>query len=303
MLAIPQSGMSLSVSKHNSDLSIFCDWLEGSVVFDTDEVSQSDAVDGLINGKIYRSQDYAKEQYAFALKELRRRAKYAGNALAWRLDGSTLRRTHRWDERPAHSFCLALALAAGYRDWARSFGKNYTSQGALFERLVEESLHALGWDVLRTGWGGASHKKLHSVSWLGEPLGSSQEWTSESANEAGTDLVCFRPFSDRRPGVPLYLLQCASGVGWEDRKQHAPDLNIWFKLLDFTTDPRKGFALPFALDQDPFRIAARKTNGLLLDRIRILSAPGASAGWVSKSLAADIVKWLKPRISSLPTDS
>ncbi len=45
MLTIPEYGFSRSVEKHNCDLSITCDWIEASLLFDETEISQAKITD------------------------------------------------------------------------------------------------------------------------------------------------------------------------------------------------------------------------------------------------------------------
>ena len=49
---------------------------------------------------------------------------------------------------------------------------------------------------------------------------------------------------------PLFS-QCASGANW-DKKLKTPDLQIWQKIISFTTIPKRGFSLPFALLKNEF---------------------------------------------------
>jgi hypothetical protein len=55
VLALPDSGFSLSVGQHNCDLITATDWVEGTVMFQLDIVSKSDVVDFLEEENIYRN--------------------------------------------------------------------------------------------------------------------------------------------------------------------------------------------------------------------------------------------------------
>ncbi len=152
-----------------------------------------------------------------------------------------------WQGTPAHSFYLILSFAKWYKKWAEQFGSDYTEQGALFEELTKEALEKLlpGWNIYPTGWTRTRTKKLADVvedvaSQLGESKGEIVPWSSPMANDAGLDLLCYRPFPDNRVGIPVYLLQCASGRDWEG-KLHTPNLRIWTKIVNFTADPKEGF--------------------------------------------------------------
>lgn len=128
-------------------------------------------------------------------------------------------------------------------------------------------------------------------------------WTRATANEAGLDLVCARPFEDRRGGRPLFFLQCASGANWRD-KLRTPDIRCWSKLIDFSNDPQRGFAVPFSLLKDEFRRSCCSVNGMLLDRHRLLSIPtDKPSGWIPEDLRENLLAWLRPRVEALPFHS
>lgn len=307
MLTLPTRGISRSIKKHNVELDVFCDWIEGSVLFVDEELSSSDIVDALREDNVYESQDMAAEMVGNAWTELKRRAQCMEPGVAFTIEGRRISRQFAsWEETPAQSFCLVLSLAKWYRDWANAFGSDYTEQGSLFEDLTKESLERLfgGWTIHQTGWARTRVNNLRAVvedvgRHLGETLGEIERWTRPRAKEAGLDILCYRPFPDKRAGIPVYLMQCASGGDWEG-KLHTPKLSTWNKVITFTIPPQKAFATPFAFLEDDFRINSNSVEGMLLDRCRLLSVDAGEADWVSASLGARIIAWAAPRIASLP---
>lgn len=310
MLALPTTGFGRSVKKDNVELDVLCDWVEGSVLFGTDDrLSQREVVSVLCGQHTYDEQDMAANRVADAWLELHRRQRFLGDASPYEFDGHTLKlRADPWRDATAHSFCVLLSLAKWYRDWARQFGKDYTEQGELFEQLTRESVTAqfTGWSVHQTGWSRSQAKKLDAVvsdvaGWLGEPKGDVHRWSEASANEAGLDLVCFRPFADDRAGRPAFFFQCASGGDWEE-KLHTPRLELWRRLVGFTAQnlPTKAFATPFAFLDADFIRNCNLVDGLLMDRYRLLAAAKGNPGWLSPKLKASVVKWAKPRVAKLP---
>jgi hypothetical protein len=249
----------------------------------------------------------AAEMVGNAWTELKRRAQCIEPGVAFAIEGRRIsRQFDSWEETPAQSFCLLLSLAKWYRDWARAFGSDYTEQGSLFEDLTKESLERLfgGWTIHQTGWARTRVNKLRAVvedvaSHLGETLGNIERWTRPAANEAGLDILCYRPFPDKRSGIPVYLMQCASGGDWEG-KLDTPRLRTWKKIIEFTTSPAKAFATPFAFLEDDFRINSNNVNGMLLDRCRLLSVALREDEWVSPTLRQRIIAWANPRVLSLP---
>lgn len=307
MLILPPKGFARSVNVHNVRLDILVEWIEGSIAFSEEGFAQSHIVDVLCENNVYVEQDFASELLDDAWLELNRRQQLMGRRCPWRVNGRRISRLKKWQEVPTYSFCLLLSLQAIYKKWAKQFGSNYTVQGALFERLTTECLEHLGWVVHQTGWEPGKPSKIKSIveevcSAIREPAipGELEKWISDHANEEGLDLVCVDPFADGWGGRPLYFLQCASGADWVD-KTHTPDINTWRKVISFTNDPAKAFAIPFALLEDEFRRKAGKINGLFLDRFR-LHAPSewGKKEWVSKDLTRAIKKWVAPRIKKLP---
>ena len=309
MLAVPRRGF----AQNNVRLDALCDWLEGGVLFQTEsQISASDVVDLLVEGNIYARQGLAWNRVEEAWSELRERKRLLENGYPIDIRNTHLRRKTRWQDVPAHSFCLALSFAEWYPDWANSFGRDHREQGELFEILAEESLkRSFGeWEVYRTGWSTTNSNQLSVVvqkvaTWLGEPpTGTIKRWTKPAAKEAGLDLLCFRPMPDRKPGIPIYLVQCASGVPsnplWE-HKLKTPDVGLWCKLVDFAVSPRRAFATPFAFHDDDFVRYCRAVEGMFLDRFRILAPARERDTWLSQAITRRLIRWTRPRIRQLPS--
>ena len=279
MLPLPTSGVSRSIGTHNVELPVLADWIEGCALFGEERVSSSEVVDVLCEGAIYAEQDFAWIRVSDAWQVLKQRHIWSGEGSPFEITNRHVRRrVVDWKAVPAYSFCLLLTFAQSYPAWAKRFGPDYTEQGTLFEQLTCESLAGIfpDWKIHSTGWTRTNTNKLHAVvkdvaSRLGETVGNVGRWTSKSANEAGLDVLCHRPFPDGRVGVPVYLLQCASGRNWRE-KLHTPKLNIWTRIITFAAQPRKAFAMPFALADDEFCRDCALVEGMLLDRYRLLSA-------------------------------
>jgi len=309
MLAIPSTGFARSVSEHNVQLDALCDWIEGSLLFSQNRISEPEVVDLLCEGKFYDSKEFAHERVSSAWSELRKRQGFIGKSNPYRFDylGIELQ-ADPWRDAPAHSFCVLLSLAKWYNKWARSSGCNYTEQGELFEGLTKEAVTNLfpACRVHQTGWSRTHTSKLDGVvrdvgSLLGETTGNVSKWTTASANDAGLDLLCWIPFPDARGCYPTLLFQCASGCDYP-RKLGTPELNIWRRLIEFRAQgfPRKAFATPFAFLDDEFTRTCNRVDGLLLDRYRLLGAGIHKRHWMSRELAKKIAKWAKPRVRKLP---
>ncbi len=308
MLDIPEIGLRPSVKSHNVDLEILCDWIESSVLFVDERLSVSDVIDALCEVNIYQQQEFAAEIVENAWHEIKRRQQWLDQSAPIIAQRNHIHRKLSWDQAPAHSFCLTVASALYYKRWARRFGSDYTEQGELFELLTKEALEALGWHVYRTGWASGSpignfQSIVLAVSdCLNETIiNDAVVSLYEEAKEEGLDLVCYMPFADGRGGKPVYLMQCASGENWKGKCQ-SPNLTVWKKLIAFSSDPQRAFAMPFALHDNEFFKTCNRVDGMVIDRYRLLSAGRDGRAWISGELKERLVGWLKPRIASLPTD-
>ena len=306
MLALPTKGISRSIGSHNVKLDILCDLIEANVLFDEEELSPTDIVSCLLNENIYEESDMAFDIVSNAWTEFRRRQACIPNGTPFSISSQRISRKIGWTQAPAHGFCVLLSLSKCYSGWAEQFGHDYIDQGKLFEELMKESLNCQfkNWQFMLTGWSRTSTKALKDIveaiaSKLKETVGDITRWTSDSAKDAELDLLLFRPFRDGRVGIPVYLMQCASGANWKD-KLHTPRLEIWSKIINFAATPRKAFAMPFALLDEDFIRNCILVDGMLIDRYRILSATLCKKNWLSRKLKKGLVDWCKPRIAKLP---
>lgn len=310
MFELPTKGMARSITEHNSKLDVFSDWLEASILFSDGELSRTDIVDALIECNIYDEQDFADQWVTIAWGEIARRQRSIGNGSPYDIAPQRISRKLSWGEVPAYSFCLLLSLVNNYsglnKQWQEKFHTGYNEQGELFELLTKESLEKQfpGWSFYHTGWSRSSAKKLPQivdeiVLKLGEMKGDLKKWSSPDANEAGLDLLCYKPFGDNRVGIPVYLLQCASGENWTT-KLHTPSLEIWTKVIIFAAKPKKAFATPFAIEDSDFCRYCNLVDGVLLDRYRLLIPYRENTKWISSQLNKRLINWVKPRLNTFP---
>lgn len=310
MLALPQVGMARSVgSEHNVRLDAFCDWIEASLAFtNLSFVSGSNIVDVLMEEEIYERQEFAWEFVDNVFAELHRRKKCLSFSAPFEVEVKSNRavRTNDWNTVPSYAFCLTLACAKWYPRWSKALGGDYTKQGQLFEQVAERALGKLlpGWSIHRAGWSPDNKAKIKEVvstvaKLLREPEGEFEPWVSQHAKEAGLDIVCYRPFEDSRPGLPTIFVQCSIGKH-QEHKLGTPNMEVWGKLIRFTTGrPQRSFATPYVYTEDEFKHVSVRVNGLLLDRIRLLSAGSDGGAWIPDEINKHLRDWVAPRIAKL----
>jgi hypothetical protein len=308
MLEFPVRITNTDVPGDLVSLPLLCDWIEASVLFaDSNELGAAEVVDVLVDEEVCEHQAEAWAIKADAWTELRRRQRgLTGRGYPFAVPLPRLRRSAEWFEVPAYSFCLVLSLSTLYKDWANSFGKDYTLQGDLFEQLTEQSLKAslLTWEIHRTGWSGTNAKYLGDIvrnvaERVNESVGNVTKWTRPTAKEAGLDILCYRPYHDGRGSLPVFLMQCSSGRDFEEKLQ-TPDLKVWGRIVEFTSNPRRAFASPRSFSEQDFTMHANTVDGLFLDRYRLMAASSHNPRWMSEDLKKQIVRWLKPRVRALP---
>jgi hypothetical protein len=308
MLELPESGINPYRKGHQTDLSVFCDWLEGSLLFaGYDRLSRSDIKDVLMDEHLYSQQDKASELLDDVWREFDRRISALGRTYPIQVENLRLQRAATWRQSPAYSFCLLLSYAERYPKWRKAFGADFNEQGLLFERLTVEALEQEldGWKIHSTGWSRAQAAGLRTIvedvrARLGEEAGKPEKFPKyRVAKDAGLDVVVSRPFSDNRIGFPLYLVQCASGAKWEG-KRNQPNPHVWRTLIDFAVIPKKALAIPFALQDDDFWFSCRAMDGMLIDRMRLLSGGRRQPDWVSNDVKRRLIAWMSPRVKKLP---
>jgi hypothetical protein len=305
MLLLPDKGLNRSVYSHNYNIEVLCDWIETNLVFTTSEISVIEFAEYLISEEVYASQDFAREGVRNAIEELKRRISLINGEDFYQFDGDLVIPNICYETHPVYAFLLLLALAPKYSWWSREFGQDYTEQGDLFELITKFSVEQQfnNYFVHQTGWTRENPNNLENVvnditNLLNESLGSFDVWNDPYANELGLDLLCFRKFSDNRKGIPVYLIQCASGNNWKD-KLTTPDLNVWKDIIHFSVLPSRAFSTPFTFSEIDFHKNSVKVQGVFLDRIRLLEANRYNQNWVPPELNERVLQWIEPRLETL----
>jgi hypothetical protein len=306
MLQPPIKGFRRSINEHNIDLDAITDWIEASILLGEDRISTTDIIDILMEENWYQDQDFAYELLENVFFELKARLTCLRPGSGMRVFKSHIKRNGLWTDNPAYCFCMLLSLSDRYDINLDINPDNYIEQGELFELIAMESIRTQfsGWQLHRTGWSINNAVRLSDVigliiDKLGEKRGNLEDWSSPQANESGLDILLYRQFPDGRVGIPIFLLQCASGKNWRD-KVKSPDIDDWKRYVQFAAPPQKAFAIPFSLTEAEFVRECGRTQGVLLDRYRILAADLINPDWISAELRDRINTWIAPRIPLFP---
>jgi len=312
MLALPEIGFEESVTRHNCNVAVAADWIEISLLEGEDEIALPQIGDVLQEQGIYPRTDDGKvgefcaEFLEMVWVELERRAALLKDVAFFSVTPMRIRRTQKWDEIIPVSFLLLLSCSS-YFPSLRKFNKgHYIEQGELFEEICELSLSNNGWQAARTGWSSRQGaKKLEATvaaaaQALDEPnINPAEVKLDRQENEAGCDLVCYRPYPDRWTGRPVVLVQCASGDNFE-KKLGTPSIDRWRNYIGFSTIPLRGFCTPRAFEPDDFQRHSRKVSGVLIERFRLLQPFAQNGLAIPHSLQQRMKAWIRPRLDALP---
>jgi len=309
MISIPPT-ISFPFGKKDSELDHFCDWIEASVQFKVEELSQEILFDylkeqfvGIDDNEGNRDDCFSYINSAWNILSSRLNSEILSSNIV--IEGSWIKRLKIWNEAIPHSFCLMLSIGPLFSDWDDTFN-NYSLQGSLFERFTVQSVrrYYFDWEYFHTGW---THYKSSlfkdEVPVLAAKLNEELHahfhtlYANKEVKDAGLDIVWYKKFPDTRGGYPTYLAQCASGKHWAG-KISEPIINQWQHIIDFKVTPTKAFAFPYHLNEMNFMIYSDKNIGLILDRYRLLSAD-FNGEWEDGGLEEDLLKWLQPKVDWL----
>ena len=291
------------------EIELACDWIEASVLFSGESISAPTVADLLEESQWFAGREEARQFIDEVWSRLRSRQIEEGGKGPFNFTYQTIHsKVGGWTETPAHAYCLLLSYARHHAEWAKKRPWNYNQQGEIFELLTHQALVALfpTWKVFRTGWSSATPAKLSRVvseiaSRLCGEVRNLKRWDKKEAKEQGLDILCYRQFNDSRGNFPAFFVQCASGQNFT-KKLKEPDLLVWNDLVSLvpTSLARKAFATPFTFPKKQFEQHAIRSEGLLLDRGRLLSSATHLESWLELKTAKQICKWAKTHIKNLP---
>ena len=307
MLEIPSVGFRRSTKESNVKTGYLADWLEANILFDDSDVAKSDVVDMLIEYQICPDdqQDLAHQIAVDGWDELDRRKRWGGLPASVSISSAKIEARDSWESTPLWSFFVLLSTLRIFPDWA-STHQAYAVQGDLFERVVETICPAMlpGWTSYRTGWSPSDTKDIRAIvrelcARLFVSGGNLDRWLETTDNDGGLDIVCYREFQDEREALPAFFLQCASGKHWR-KKVETPNPAFWKTILDSAVEPSTGIVAPFVIEDRELRRAALVGQVVVFDRLRMLSAAEAAGITLPEDLLAELLDWMRPRVSDLP---
>jgi hypothetical protein len=173
-------------------------------------------------------------------------------------------------------FLLTLSVeVAPYRT-----GSRFNEINPSLELITREAMLGLlgsGAEARRFGWpngDGRPENLADAVEWLatemGLEVGVVREDVDDDDKDGGIDVAAWRPFADRGPSFPAFLIQVTTQASYE-RKPGDVVPEQWIAWIRFGREPQIGLSVPFAIPPDAkVRLSKlRYSANLLLDRLRL----------------------------------
>jgi hypothetical protein len=164
-----------------------------------------------------------------------------------------------------------------------------------FEFLVEECLKGffgVGTRTINFGWPSANGRPKEftkAIDWLAEKIGiqPGNSYRPPRRKDGGADIVVWRDFQDKLPGVPIALVQATIQEKILEKSRDI-ERRTWGNWLALDTDPIVILAVPGHLkDRQEWDEIAQ--TSLLLDRVRLVNICG-EVSLEARQLCAGITK-------------
>lgn len=191
-----------------------------------------------------------------------------------------------WNIKPEYLACVILSIDGNSVDSA--------STGKLFERLSCKAVKKYfnGEAVI---YGFPNKQSIKDITVLmNETFGFNP---SSNFKDRGVDIICWKPFGDKRKSQISAIIQCAAGHNWKGKLLSIP-IDAWKQYILWSGSlPIKGFTTPTIIDDGIFYDVVTD-SGLMFDRPRLyrnfLHDNNDDA-----DLHRDLISWCASKVSSL----
>lgn len=269
--------------------------MEASVLVqqDPERISDADLQDALEEAG--RDKEEGLEHI---LQQFRHRSHAVGVRYPVERVGLGFRPRGTWDDYLCYSFLLFASLNQSYGEL--SFRTGAREPSILFEVLTARALELfLGGTAIRIGAprlapvpGGFPASLAYLANAIKEPVRGDGGLERHGSGDDGLDIWLTKGFEDERASSIFVVAQCAIGDDWGAKRSEL-DLALWYRHIDWFTQPLKAFAVPFQINQDSWRETATR-GGLILDRPRIAQA--IEPAHLPGPIVTRIRNWTRQRI-------
>lgn len=264
----------IDLSSETSDR--IADWIE---IFAASQLSKPIAIQKIqATSESFANINPHLINYAFRL--LNKRREILGEAYPFQVDDDFIvcRNSITYS-----TYLQLLFLTPGSGLFTSSSFWNLEKASRLFEDITEYSLrNFFGANTQTANFGfpsrnGRPAEFSAAVKWLSEKtnirLGNA--YRPPRKKDGGVDLFVWKSFGDRRPGLPIMLVQCTIKDDFINKIGDI-DLKLWSSWLSSDIEPLVALAIPGAITKEDIWNEIT-TRGILLDRIRLVEASKANS--------------------------
>jgi hypothetical protein len=277
------------------------DWLEASLLVQDAPVRISDAELQDVLEEAGRDKEEGLEHI---LQQFRHRSHAIGARYPIERAGLGFRARGTWEDYLCYSFLLFVSLNQSYGEL--NFRTGAREPAILFEVVTARALELfLGGEAMRMGSprlppvpAGFPAALSHLANLIKEPVRSDGGLERHGSGDDGLDIWVTKGFQDERTSSVFLIAQCAIGEDWGAKRSEL-DLALWYRHIDWFTQPLKAFAVPFQINQDSWRETATR-GGLILDRPRIAQA--IDPAHLPGPIVTRIRNWTRQRIGRTVRD-
>lgn len=191
-----------------------------------------------------------------------------------------------WENNPEYLVCVILSIDGNSIDSA--------STGKLFERLSCKAVKKYfnGEAVI---YGFPKKQTLQEITSLMNETFSFNP--SSNFKDRGVDIICWKPFGDKRKSQISAIIQCAAGHNWKGKLLSIP-VDAWRQYILWSGSlPIKGFTTPTIIDEAVFHDVVTD-SGLMFDRPR-LYRNFQHENNDDADLQNDLINWCTSKVSNL----
>jgi len=282
---------------------VYADWVECSALFQSEIISKADVQDCFSEIDSFDN-EITPLKVADIWSEMERRRLILKSSYPLIIKENRIM-PRSWKDHTAYSFCLLISYSKSCREWMNNYCRDFQMQGELFEHISEAALNYLfkNWKVGITGWSKNNPVSIKKIimdiaTELGESIG--KESPRPVDKDGGIDILCYRKFSDLRGNYPVFFIQCATGSNWTNKRMENT-LNLWNNWIQFKAKNliTRGFAVPFAFDDETFRQTQMRGDCLVLDRLRLLAHEVPESEWMPKNTNDKITSWIEKKYKTI----
>lgn len=266
-----------------SYVSRIADWIELQVLFSGKPISKNKIVSIIDN----HSGDADEIKIDSAIQELVRRLTLYGIVKPYEIKGNIVIPKFDWERFPELTMCLIFS----------THGAADADEGTkLFERLTKECVdYFFNFESLNFGFpAGKSFKvQIDELATLcSEDRGDDP---TKFDKDRGVDIVAWKTFGDYRNSHIYFLIQCAAGGKWREKKRIP--LPSWRRYISWSHETAiPAIAISQIIESEKWKNAV-DDYGVVIDRARLFRMFTASGYKTEISLRKDIHKWCKAKLN------